>query len=693
MAPKKASSGFTLIQISLLLTMASLAVVATLPSSRAKLDAGKISAEKMNSVLKATRQYQAAHGFIPCPADPNLATGNSSYGVASANSGATSNCSGGLIYAPTSSPNHIAVGTVPVRTLGLSSDYAVDGFNRNITYAVDTGATACWTSPTMQGSVKISDNNVNFNSVIALVSHGADGFGAWLPLPGTGSGATRLNTGSTNNSQADNAQVARGGGLSNNGAAASFVNGTPSTSFDDQVIYQTPLFNLNSLPNTITNISISPPSNGSYTSGQTWTFTLTTPYAVTVTGTPYLQLTALSGGNLSAHATYVSGSSTSTSLVFKYTILASDTAPNGISLGSSVVGTTSPCITFNPPDLSQVVIASTIAIANFGGHYITVIDSNGNFIRQLGTTNTSGTRVTRLKSPAGVAIDSAGNYWVADTGNDRVSEFDTTGTWKRTIGGNTTDTCAGYYTTSTSCGYVSGTACCAFNATSCTCHAGNALTTQFDMTTNSQMFFDTSGYLWVMDVGGTNTRLAKFDTSGNYMGTTTTSISGYTSGAALDSSGYLWIMQPGNSVCRLARCNANGSGCVSHSSCSTGGTAGTFYTTGNGDTDEIAIDSGGNIWVTDESNCQVQKYNPTTDSWSIPFTFSLADCSPGSGVGPAGIAIDSNGYIWVANDNNNYVYQLKQDGTILQKVGHGSTGTTGSTPINLSNPYQIYISR
>ena len=53
----------------------------------------------------------------------------------------------------------------------------------------------------MGGQIVIDDNGTVSRSVVALVSHGADGHGAWLPLNAASGTGTRLNTGSTDTDQ------------------------------------------------------------------------------------------------------------------------------------------------------------------------------------------------------------------------------------------------------------------------------------------------------------------------------------------------------------------------------------------------------------------------------------------------------------------------------------------------------------
>ena len=248
----KTKSGFTLIQLSIMLTIASLVMVANLPGVQTTLNADKITVKKMNAIMVALRQYQTANSTLPCPADSALLTTSGNFGVAASNPGTTNNCQGGgTINAPyifTTSSNDVAMGMVPVATLGLSSDYALDGYGRYITYYVDTGATApCWSTTSLQGAITVVDGSNTEYSVMALVSHGADGHGAWLPAV-TGGTLNRLNVGSGNANEQANAQVNGSFVTTGGGAFASLQRQTltPGT-FDDWVIYKNSQWNINRL--------------------------------------------------------------------------------------------------------------------------------------------------------------------------------------------------------------------------------------------------------------------------------------------------------------------------------------------------------------------------------------------------------------------------------------------------------------
>src|ERR1700735_4464697 len=93
----RSDAGFSLIQVGILLTVASLVLVATLPGSQTKLNSNKNSANKLNNVMTALRSFQTANGRLPCPADAGQAVGTSNYGTEATNQ--YNNCTGGTTSA------------------------------------------------------------------------------------------------------------------------------------------------------------------------------------------------------------------------------------------------------------------------------------------------------------------------------------------------------------------------------------------------------------------------------------------------------------------------------------------------------------------------------------------------------------------------------------------------------------------
>ncbi|MEI7669025.1 MAG: hypothetical protein WCJ33_02980, partial [Pseudomonadota bacterium] len=353
--------------MSVILTIASLVLVASLPGRQSVLKANSVSINKMNFVMDSLHQYLANNSRLPCPSDATKSTGDNNFGVEASKPGTADNCSNGTINANAiDSTNKIAIGGIPFKTLGIPSEYALDGFGRLITYAVDTNATDCWSDIYQSGKITITDNGNIRNSVVALVSHGQNGHGAYLPKIGSGNGGTRLNTGSSDSQKLVNAHIDSNFAATSN--LTNFVNKTRTATFDDVVVYQGSSYNINQLPKlSQNNLTISPSAAGYFKTGDSLVFTLAYPKAVTVTGTPSIPIkisnsTGNYGSGNTAYATYTSGSTTN-KLTFTYTAAAGDYAPRGITMGSSIdlnggtivwTGSTlNACPrTFSAPDLS-----------------------------------------------------------------------------------------------------------------------------------------------------------------------------------------------------------------------------------------------------------------------------------------------------------------------------------------------------
>lgn len=281
---KNSQAGFTLIQLSIILTVAALMMAAVLPGFNANTDAQRITVQKMNAIMNALRQYQVANGTLPCPASAkyNLSYASSGLTFGESYGSKASTCvpSGSTDYGDNfiyeNSAKTEVIGIVPVATLGLPYDAGIDGWGRFISYAMDLSALSPPTAqaPNWTGSLSVSDNNINNYTSAVLVSHGPDGFGAWIPQQGTGTcssvGTTycRNYGGAPSPNQLLNAQMTYSGSISNgaytggsfstnvDGYFSTFVRSTPNYStnqanyFDDIVMYANPQWSLQVQPTT-----------------------------------------------------------------------------------------------------------------------------------------------------------------------------------------------------------------------------------------------------------------------------------------------------------------------------------------------------------------------------------------------------------------------------------------------------------
>lgn len=214
-------AGFSLIMVSILLTVAALIFVSLLPGQ----EAGDLNQKTINNTKKLERVEEAMHSFMafngrrPCPADGQYVVNTANFGKEAANPGT---CTGGTPSAPLGpdATGFVVGGVIPTRSLGLPDEYQYDEFGHRFTYVVDTQATAnnyCINledfnpitgAITGTGHIKIENatgGTVIDNVMYAYISHGASGYGAF-PAQGS-SVANRINSGSTDTDMQTNAGV------------------------------------------------------------------------------------------------------------------------------------------------------------------------------------------------------------------------------------------------------------------------------------------------------------------------------------------------------------------------------------------------------------------------------------------------------------------------------------------------------
>ena len=204
----KAAGGYTLLELTIVLTVLMLVGISYLSAEQARSSQEKyqITAERLDAIQTALVRYRRVNAALPCPARGAYTIASDHYGKAAANAGS---CTGGTPAADYNTTN-LAAGTVPTKALGLDDEYMYDGWNRRFTYAVDTRATATCTAPCITCAFvnyNIADATVGFtvndsagtartsNAWYVLVSHGPNGHGAFLRS------GTRYNSSSSNASE------------------------------------------------------------------------------------------------------------------------------------------------------------------------------------------------------------------------------------------------------------------------------------------------------------------------------------------------------------------------------------------------------------------------------------------------------------------------------------------------------------
>ena len=204
---KLRAAGFSLIELSVVLTIIGVVTASGLSIATSSLERTKYtsSKDKMTEVLAALSRFYASNYRLPCPADPALAPGAGGYGQEIYSTNGTT---AGLCDAVTTPANTAAVGgstrrhvtsndalgvardayvrqgSLPTRALGIADNMMYDEYGYKFTYVVTeaftTGTSSAPASAT--GAITVNDglgNNLTIVAEMAVISHGKDHKGAY----------------------------------------------------------------------------------------------------------------------------------------------------------------------------------------------------------------------------------------------------------------------------------------------------------------------------------------------------------------------------------------------------------------------------------------------------------------------------------------------------------------------------------
>ena len=259
--------------------------------------------------------------------------------------------------------------------------------------------------------------------------------------------------------------------------------------------------------------------------------------------------------------------------------------------------------------------------------------SSYSYVSQFGTV---GTGEGQFNNPNAIAFDTQGNYWVADSNNNRIQKFDSTGNFIFAFGQE---------------GLGSGAA------------TPGTFNWIADITVDSQ------NNLYVVNEG--NHRVDKFDSQGNFLLT----IGGwgpcdncfrYPQSIEIDSNGDVVVIdiRSGRNYSTVKKFNSSGQFISKFGS----------YGTGDGQFEDptgLAFDATGNIYISDQYNHRIIKF----DSSGI-FVSQFGSYGTGDGQFnyPQGIAIDSTGNIFVADTYNHRIQKFDASGLYLARFGAQGSG-------------------
>jgi hypothetical protein len=382
--------------------------------------------------------------------------------------------------------------------------------------------------------------------------------------------------------------------------------------------------------------------------------------------------------------------------------------------------------TFYNPQQVGVDSTGNVYIPDFGNHRIRKVTPTG-VVTTLAGNGTSAfadgsSGVASFAGPRGVTVDTLGNVYVADAGNNRIRKITSDGV---------VSTLAGQATAGSSDGTGASAS---FNAPFgvavdfsgnvfvadqggnrirkitpvgvVTTIAGNGGTTFTDGTGTNATFndpvgvaVDSTGTLYVSDL--TNHRIRKITTAGvvtTLAGNGTTTFANGTGtnatfnqpwGVAVDPSGTVYVTDFANHLIRKI-----GTGIVQlplNRSVTTtiAGNGTTTFANGTGTNATfnnpigLSLDLDGNIYVGDQVNHRIRKITPagvvTTLAGSGTGTFADGTGASASFNNPCITAVDSSGHVYVADQSNHRIRKITPAGVVTTLAGQTSSGSANGT--------------
>lgn len=334
---------------------------------------------------------------------------------------------------------------------------------------------------------------------------------------------------------------------------------------------------------------------------------------------------------------------------------------------------------------------SGVAVDNLGNSYIA--DATNHKIRKItadgivttlagsssgnGSTDGVGSNAS-FNSPRGVAVDSVGNVYVADTLNHKIRKI-------------------------TPSGAVSTLAGSGGNGST------NGVGAEASFNTPYGLAVDVSGNVYVADTlnrkirkitsAGEVTTLAGSGVFGSSDGNATTATFSSPYGVAVDEAGFVYVADLGSHKIRKITSTGNvttlaGSG--SAGAIDGTGIAASFYSPRG-----ITVDSGGNVYVADSSNHKLRKITPagvvTTIGGGSSYGFSDGVANTSKFYSPWGIAVDSSGSLYVGDASNHLVRKIVGPGLFntftIVATDSGNPAMTAEREFALQvEPYGMFVS-
>ncbi len=348
----------------------------------------------------------------------------------------------------------------------------------------------------------------------------------------------------------------------------------------------------------------------------------------------------------------------------------------------------------NGPQGLAVDSTGNLYIADAGNNRVRLVDptgiittfagSGGTSPGGPGTFNDGGPAANALLHlPQGVAVDKSGNVFIADTGDNRICKVTPDGTITSVAG----DSLASFFG-----------------------DGGNAASAELQHP--SDVAVDSSGNLYIADTA--NAAIRKVTTDGlinSIAGNGTIGFSGDAGFAvkagliapmsvAVDSSGNVFIVENGDSRIRQIDTKGNINTIAGTGTAGFGGDGSAALPAQFNSPSGIAVDSSGSLFIADSLNLRIRKIAGSNIS-TVAGNGLLSDSGDGGAAtaaqlnSPLGVAVDSSGNLYVADTGNNVVRKIAPGGVITNFAGNGTAGFGGdggaATSAQLNGPQGLAV--